>query len=200
MSNFIFENYLTDASGCDDLIEWHQDNKEHHKSGHAYFHGEGIVDKTHKDSTDFSFSMTDVMDNNKYGGEKILGPFLQDLQIMLERYVACFPFSKNCDRFTITESMLIQHYLPYQGFKTFHCERFGLETMRRHLVFIAYLNTVEDGGGTEFLNQNYMCEAKKGKVVIFPTDWTYPHRGIVSPTQEKYILTGWWSYIKELNV
>jgi len=30
-----------------------------------------------------------------------------------------------------------------------------------------------------------------GKVIIFPADWTFTHRGIVSKTQTKYIITGW---------
>ena len=31
--------------------------------------------------------------------------------------------------------------------------------------------------------------------VIWPVDWTYTHRGIVSPTETKYIATGWFNYL-----
>jgi hypothetical protein len=60
---------------------------------------------------------------------------------------------------------------------------------------MTYLNDVEDGGGTEFLNQKLVVHAKKGKTLIWPADWTHTHRGVVSPTQEKYIITGWLNYM-----
>ena len=47
------------------------------------------------------------------------------------------------------------------------------------------------GGGTEFLGHKYICEAKKGKVLMFPANFCYPHRSQISKTHEKYILTGW---------
>ena len=34
-------------------------------------------------------------------------------------------------------------------------------------------------------------KAKEGKLVIWPSDFTHPHRGIVSLDEEKYIVTGW---------
>ena len=27
-----------------------------------------------------------------------------------------------------------------------------------------------------------------------PTDWTYTHRGLVSKTETKYIITGWYDF------
>lgn len=60
---------------------------------------------------------------------------------------------------------------------------------------MTYLNTVTDEGGTEFLNQELKISAEKGKTVIWPADWTHTHRGVASPTQEKYIITGWLSFI-----
>jgi hypothetical protein len=35
---------------------------------------------------------------------------------------------------------------------------------------------------------------RKGLTLIWPAIWTHPHRGVVSPTQTKYIATGWWMY------
>jgi hypothetical protein len=59
-----------------------------------------------------------------------------------------------------------------------------------------YLNDVTDGGGTEFYHQNLIFQPVKGKALIWPSDWTYTHRGIPSPTQDKYILTGWFEYLE----
>ena len=81
------------------------------------------------------------------------------------------------------------------GVRTFHFERGGSKsTILRHLVLL--LNTVDDGGETEFFYQQYKCKAVKGKTVIWPADWTHTHRGIVAPTEDKYIITGWYSFDK----
>ena len=61
---------------------------------------------------------------------------------------------------------------------------------------MTYLNDVTDGGGTEWYHQEYQSNAKKGLSLIWPADFTHVHKGIVSPTQEKYIVTGWFVYKK----
>ena len=42
-------------------------------------------------------------------------------------------------------------------------------------------------------NEQTMLKLKpaEGKLVIWPSDFTHPHRGIVSLDEEKYIVTGW---------
>jgi hypothetical protein len=60
---------------------------------------------------------------------------------------------------------------------------------------MTYLNDVNDDGETEFYYQNLKIKPQKGKTVIWPADWTHTHRGITSPTQEKYIITGWFNFI-----
>jgi hypothetical protein len=57
-----------------------------------------------------------------------------------------------------------------------------------------YLNTVDDGGETEFRYLGHTEKAEKGKLVIWPPDFTHAHRGIPSLTQEKYIFTGWYEF------
>ena len=59
---------------------------------------------------------------------------------------------------------------------------------------MTYLNTVTDKGGTEFYHQEMTTDAIEGNTVIWSSDWTHTHRGIV--TQEtKYIVTGWYTYV-----
>jgi len=58
-----------------------------------------------------------------------------------------------------------------------------------------YLNTVSDGGGTKFKYFNHTENAVEGKVLIWPPDFTHTHKGVPSATEEKYIITGWYSYV-----
>ena len=67
-------------------------------------------------------------------------------------------------------------------------------TIKRCLVFMTYLNDVEKGG-TFFPYQQRLVKAIKGKTLIFPSDWTHTHVGQISETQEKTIVTGWYSYM-----
>jgi hypothetical protein len=60
---------------------------------------------------------------------------------------------------------------------------------------MTYLNTIKDGGETEFLYQKIKFKPKKGLSLIWPTDFTHTHRGIPSPTEEKMIVTGWLNFI-----
>jgi hypothetical protein len=57
------------------------------------------------------------------------------------------------------------------------------------------LNDVHDAGETEFLLQKVKAKPTKGLSLIWPSDWTHTHRGIVSPTEEKYIITGWFDFV-----
>ena len=83
----------------------------------------------------------------------------------------------------------IQWYKPKEGFYTWHIDA-AHDLCDRALVFMTYLNDVDDGG-TEFMHQNVITQAVKGKTVLFPAGLTHLHRGRISQTQDKYIITGW---------
>ena len=99
-------------------------------------------------------------------------------------------------QFGILERINIQFYKPGEAFHGWHFERGSSDfpACGRHLVWMTYLNDVNDGGGTEFFHQEKITTARKGKTVIWPADWTYTHRGVVSNTEHKYIITGWLNY------
>ena len=59
---------------------------------------------------------------------------------------------------------------------------------------MTYLNDVIDGGETEWYYQNIKIKPERGLTVIWPSDWTFTHRGNTSPTQTKYIATGWFNF------
>jgi hypothetical protein len=86
----------------------------------------------------------------------------------------------------------IQRYNPGQYFDKAHCENGGASgELYRHMAYMTYLNDIVDGGGTEFLNQKLTTSAKAGLTLIWPAQWTHYHRGVVAPSEVKYIITGW---------
>ena len=57
---------------------------------------------------------------------------------------------------------------------------------------MTYLNSCD--GGTDFKNQGITIPATKGLTLIWPSEWTHTHKGIISNTSEKYIVTGWFGF------
>jgi hypothetical protein len=80
------------------------------------------------------------------------------------------------------------------GYHIWHCEADSLKTSNRILVWMLYLNDVEEGGETEFLYQHLRIKPKKGTLVIWPASFTYVHRGNPPLSNTKYALTGWVQY------
>lgn len=59
----------------------------------------------------------------------------------------------------------------------------------RYLVFLWYLNDVQQGGETEFVDLGIKSPAIKGKLLMFPPYWMYRHAGLPPVSNPKYILS-----------
>jgi hypothetical protein len=146
-------------------------------------------------------SSSDITFNPTYLYNPIWGDLLKSLVSIIEEEINEYTLKFSEGLYNISELKLdplfnIQRYYPGEGYHKFHCER-GANTknLKKVLVWMVYLNDVTEGGQTEFYYQNHKEAAEQGKIVIWPSDWTHIHRGITSPTQTKYILTGWFSHI-----
>lgn len=181
--NFILQEYLEDESVCDLLIEYYA---QEYKYPGTVYDGSNSINPDFKDSTDCPLMP----------GHMVTSRYMTELQKVVDKYIEKFPYCNYYQAWAVIEPAIIQHYAPGQGFKAWHSERNNKElpSCIRHLVFMTYLNDVTDQGGTEFFHQKLTVQPKKGLTLIWPVDWTYTHRGIVSPTQEKYIVTGWFSF------
>ena len=189
--NFIGYYQIQDLSICDDVVEFWK-NSLNKKVGESYSPtGGSLVDINWKDSLDVN------IDPNY--NSPVFKKYIEELRKSIEVYKETFPFSTYYSSWKIVDGANIQYYKPGAGFKAWHCERGSaiMPVTTRHLAWMTYLNDVDDGGGTEFFHQKLTIQAKKGLTVIWPADWTYTHRGVVSPTQEKYIITGWFNYFVE---
>ena len=178
---FIKEFFFSDddMSICDGLIEYHSNNMEYKYAGNTQ------GGKALKRSTDVTI----------YPASQ--NPFVQMYRKLLFDYVREYlaSYDNPLGQLTIAEGFNIQHYKPSEGFLSWHSERSLHQTHQRALVFMTYLNDVQDGGGTDFKYQGKRHHAQKGKTLIWPSDFTHTHRGEPSPTQEKYIATGWFNHV-----
>lgn len=178
--NFIAGWFTEDTSVCDEIIEYHKNNPLVYKGGTAG----GVIPEI-KDSTDCVFADEDL--KKKY--------FAKCLLPAARLYVEKYPHCREYGTWGIKEAFGIQHYAPGGAYHAWHTERATgvMPNAARHLVFMTYLNDVTDDGQTEWLYQELKVQPQKGLTVIWPADWTFTHRGIPSPTQDKWVTTGWFS-------
>ena len=96
------------------------------------------------------------------------------------------------DDFVSFETIQLQRYTKLKGRYIYH-QDFTTDWVNkkyRVITFLWYLNDVFEGGETEFWAK-YKIKPETGKLLFFPATWTYPHRGMMPISNDKYIITGW---------
>ena len=191
---FIYSNpQALEPSFCNEVINIFE--KSPLKQPGAFRHNKEVIQKQEiKKSTDIGFDPSFLKD-------PIWGPHLEHLVKIIEynisNYIVKFNSAfSHLNDFKLDNVFNLQRYEPGEAFYGWHCERAGLHASPRMLVWMVYLNTVNDGGGTQFYYQNHIEKSEQGKLLIWPVDWMYLHRGIPSLTETKYIFTGWYSFYK----
>lgn len=94
------------------------------------------------------------------------------------------------------EQFRMKRYLP-NGKDEFalHTDVGSYASARRFLAFLWYLNTVTEGGETQFGIRKesplVTVQAIQGRMLVFPPLWTHPHWGCKAVSGPKYIVSGY---------
>ena len=191
---FIFrkEKALSDSL-CDSFIQTFETCPDHYKHpGVVSSDVKGIHENEKiKTSIDITFNPTHL-DDPFWGDllKQLIDPLEKSKEDYISRYHVAF---NNIDPFQISTGFNMQKYNPGQAYYAYHCERAGMHHSNRILVWMVYLNDVYDCGETEFFYYHHYEPARKGTMLLWPTDWTHLHRGITT-SETKYILTGWYTF------
>jgi len=78
---------------------------------------------------------------------------------------------------------------------SYHVDVQDHASARRYLVFFWYLNDVEEGGETHFFDIDQGVKPAKGRLLMFPPQWNYPHAGKKPISNTKYIVGGYLHYL-----
>ena len=188
MTTFIDEFQISDLTLCDSLLQLYNDA---HDRGMTFAGQSGAMGQARpeiKASTDFWLN-----DCDKLGPpEKYRWPEYQaELNGFIDIYLDKYKFFEYGGMFTSRHLPQIQHYKPGEGYHKWHIDGAQMNSCDRAMVYMTYLNDVTEGGGTMFYHQKVTTKAVKGKTLIFPAGYTHLHKGEISETQHKYILTGW---------
>ncbi len=190
----IYDNALTPEE-CKSMIDYFESNDEYWSLRQdGMMLGDTII-KEWKDSQD----RTMVFNNNGYFQDNLVNQIiLKSINFYIEKYKEENPEVDMLYSWALRNSYNLQKYEPNGGYRKLHCENYNTGDYHSNvLVWMFYLNTVKEGGGTYFSNYDLTINAVEGRLVIWPPYWTHMHKGVVSETSEKYIATGWFCLIED---
>lgn len=149
--------------------------------------GKGVVEEKKKKCKQISVSF------EKNITQSIITTLRYNLKSECKELAIKYPFLNTISGWKVDDLFNIQKYEPKEAYFEEHCEHMP-DQPQRIIAWMIYLNNVNDRGGTYFPHQKITLKPKVGDLWIWPASWTHPHKGIPSPTEIKYIATGWISY------
>ena len=191
MDNYIqIYDDVIDEESCQKLIEKFEASPDHFLTVHEEDGDEKI-----------SFKQIVLVDHKEW--ESVQNGMLEVFQDYILHYkIDCNIVSKQWPETYGYEAIRIKRYLDndYYRFDP-HVDVLNYETSRRFLTFFIYLNDVEEGGETQFMNINkpgtyipYTVQPKQGRLLMFPPTWQYYHAGLKPISGKKYLLHSYCHY------
>jgi hypothetical protein len=185
MIEYIYEkSFSIPPEVCVFFINFFENNKNLQDEGRV---GDGEVKKSIKDTIDLVLKISPI-DNpiNKL----INNVLINTLNISLKDYLSVTNIQLSFEKFII-DTIQIQKYIVNVGKIENHTDSYVTDNnLKRVFTFIWYLNDVNEGGETLFF-EKYSIKPQKGKLVIFPAEWFFQHKGKTPISNDKYIITGW---------
>jgi len=144
----------------------------------------------YRDCVDFKYKRNEL--NNDGSKESIeLGKVWDDCyekqKLAVEHYCGVF----NIYELRYWEAFNFIRYEKGQHFQYHHDHGFSYNCT---VSLVAYLNDDYEGGGLHFSQQDIMYTPKAGDVVIFPSNYMYPHRAMPVESGTKYSLVTMLDY------
>ena len=144
----------------------------------------GLVIPNVKDSLDLGLHVNEV---------QRLKIWHKEMHDIVDNYIRKFPILARHHPWGYCDGINIQYYKAGGGYKKEHNESMANSTAHRIMAFMTYLTDTKDGG-TEFTYLNWTAPCKKGLTLIWPVNYPYAHRGVVSEKDDKMIITGWLGF------
>ena len=168
---------------CTALIEWFEILDESKQLVHTKLEGHREFDEVNLN--DFREQTLKMQLDVYKRFDDILERYKQDVKI----------HKKALPEKSAWEELRIKRYRTGVGNFLDHVDVGDSISARRFLVFFVYLNDVDFGGETEFPELNLTISPVCGTMLVFPSIWTYLHRGNVPISNDKYILGSYKHYV-----
>ena len=181
---------VVDEESCERMIKMFEDSKD--------------TQPVKLDDGDNSISFTQLTMVEHKEWESVQAGMLEVFQDYIMRYnIDVSLKSKQWPETYGYEAIRMKRYLDndYDRFDP-HVDVLNYETARRFLAFFIYLNDVEEGGETEFVNLYkpgtyvpFKVEAQRGRLLMFPPLWPWYHAGRKPISNNKYIIHSYCHYV-----
>lgn len=184
-----YPNFISDES-VDKILSWFDDNKHLQIDGSVSGYGESGYQ---------NYIRLDV----KKAKQSNPPPNHEVSHLMTEIICDAYSMYSSQKPFIIFDNICIKDYsvrIYEENFGHFdlHIDQGPGGNVTRAFAVIIYLNDVVEGGETEFPNFNIKIKPEKGKVLIFPCNYLFPHSGNMPISGPKYIATAFINY-KEMT-
>ena len=206
MKNTIFERYVYQKQNsipnktCDKIIEYFEAEEGRYKGITSQGLNEDI-----KKTMDF---IIPIEFEEKTKWSDITEVLTSQLQENITEYMTSLKSHPNFvsdnyrflyAKYLSEDNYQIQKYKKGEGKYVYHEDgSIDWERQRyRVITFLWYLNDIVEGGETEILG-DIIVKPERGKLLLFPACWTFPHRGKIPISHDKYIITGWF-YVNHIE-
>lgn len=171
---------------CDDMIvefDNHKDLQIEQKQGNGGFCFQQLNVTTNSDKEPWKTLHTILVEAISESLEQYNTDIDYDSSIIFPQELGLEEIRINCTEPTNSK-----------GFLT-HTDVGNYASARRFITVLFYLNTIEEGGDAYFEALDVSFKPTKGSVLIFPSTWQFPHCGLPSPNERKFICTSFVHYV-----
>lgn len=174
-----FPNYV-DKNLCDELVRYYKANAKWETS--TFSNSSGILAESSEKVKMDEFWIQHTM---KYYAE-----FQGYFQKAVKEYMRSHPYLAP-QRFT---PFRLNHY-PVGGFMEKHIDNIhhshGQQFGYPHVTALVLLNDDYQGGEFHLCNDGFIADKQKGTVIVFPSNFMYPHEVKVVSKGDRYSLMTW---------
>ena len=170
-------------SQCASCIEWFWNNEDLHQQGKVY----GGVDSVKKATLHANLDRKNTIQAYPTPDDPISDFMTKVMTDGWKEYSKTLPTPQGQPMSFSDYSVRV--YYKGQGKFLEHVDQSAGPNVTRVFGVILYLNTVDDGGETDFMDYKLKIKPEAGKLVIFPCNYLFRHEGTIPLSEDKYIIT-----------
>jgi len=164
---------------CDKVVTTYEGNKYlSYSSGYGF---NNTIDKSHVDCKAINLHSHE---HTKKIANEIGGYFSRFINEIISEFPDYGKGLSQCIK--SCEDVRLKKYEEGVGHFDWHTDNSTPELKTRSISVLAYFNTPEEGGETQFKIQDVEVKPEKGVIVAFPPNWDYPHRSALVKKGNKY--------------
>lgn len=176
----VFENIVPDDL-CDRIIDEYSKSEE----WQIATVGKNIVDKSARNVSSIGISFADVIEKNQQIRQLLDNKIYECAALAIKKYNEMYPEAQ-------IESDYGYDLLRYEEGQFYKQHTDSFKLMPREISCSFALNDDYEGGEWGFFDREIVIKAKKGSVVMFPSNFMFPHEIMPVKKGKRYSIITWF--------